>query len=247
MITEYVKADYRGYDRYDFSFAGRTGIVILPKTPRGDGAWVWRTEYLGAFDMVDAELLHRGWALVYYTVSYMYGSPEAIGLMHDFYRFVVPAFGLNAKCDMFGFSVGGLYAFNYACAYPESVLTLYLDAPVLDMRDWPCDERFADTGYAPCSAECLAQYKMTREEMFAQEHLQPVDRLYTLIHTGIPVVVVAGAADRTVDFRRNGRRLCDALYSAGYDYLEIVKENCDHHPHSLEDPTPVADFIASHR
>jgi hypothetical protein len=60
-------------------------------------------------------------------------------------------------------------------------------------------------------------------------------------------VLVAGDSDRVVEFCRNGRRLCDALYSAGYDYMEIVKPGCDHHPHSVDDPTPVADFIASHR
>lgn len=244
MINEFTLSEYHGFERKDFVFAGHNAVVIAPKAPRADGAWVWRAEFLGAFDTVDVELVRRGWYLVYYSISNMFGSPASVALMKAFYDFVVPAFGLNKKCDIFGFSRGGLYAFNFTCAHPGCVSTLYLDAPVLDMRDWPCDDRY-EGGFD--YLECPKQYGMTREEFLSRRDLHPVDRLYELMDTGVPVALVAGDSDRVVEFRRNGRRLCDALYSAGYDYMEIVKPGCDHHPHSVEDPTPVADFIASHR
>ena len=244
MIKEYTVSDYRGYDRIDFQFAGHNAVVIFPKEAREDKPWVWRAEFLGAFDSVDVEMLRRGWHLVYYSVSDMFGSPASVALMKGFYDFVVPAFGLNQKCDIFGFSRGGLYSFNFTCAHPDCVSVLYLDAPVLDMRDWPCDDRY-EGGFD--YLECPKQYGMTRDAFIAARDLQPVDRIYELMDTKVPVVLVAGDSDRVVEFRRNGRRLCDALYSAGYDYMEIVKPGCDHHPHSVEDPTPVADFIASHR
>ena len=244
MIHEYTKSEYHGFDRYDFTFAGHNAVVIFPKEARADGAWVWRAEFLGAFDSVDVELLRRGWYLAYYSVSDMYGNPASVALMKAFYDFAVPAFGLSKKCDIFGFSRGGLYAFNFTCTHPDCVSVLYLDAPVLDMRDWPCDDRYE--GHFDY-IECPKQYGMTREAFFARRDLQPVDRIYELMDTGVAVALVAGDSDVVVQFRRNGRRLCDALYSAGYDYMEIVKPGCDHHPHSVEDPTPVADFIASHR
>ena len=243
MIKEFKEGEYHGFRRMDFTFAGHNGVVIFPKEAKADKPWVWRAEFLGAFDSVDTELLRRGWHLVYYGVSNMFGNPESVGMMKRFYNFIVPEFGLSPKCDIFGFSRGGLYAFNFTCAYPDCVSVLYLDAPVLDMRDWPCDDRYAGSfDYL----ECPKQYHMTREEFFASR-VHPADRFDELLGTGVPVVLVAGDSDTVVLFRRNGSRLGGFLSAHGFDYLEIVKPGCDHHPHSIEDPTPVADFIASHR
>ena len=36
------------------------------------------------------------------------------------------------------------------------------------------------------------------------------------------------------------------MKACGYDCIVIIKPECGHHPHSLEDPTPVADFISKH-
>ena len=244
MIFEYTLSQYHGYERRDFSFTGHAATVIIPEKAREGTPWIWRAEFLGAFDSVDVELLRRGWHLVYYAVSNMFGSPASIAKMKHFYNFLVPEFGLSPKCDLFGFSRGGLYAFNFTCAYPECVSVLYLDAPVLDMRDWPCDARYAGSfDYE----ECPKQNGMTREAFFADDRLQPVDRVASLCKTGVPVLLIAGADDKTVQYRRNGQRLADALFSLGYDYMEIVKPGCDHHPHSIEDPAPAADFIERHR
>jgi len=243
-MISFTTEDYHGFEQRNFEYHGRSAAIAVPENVKEGRPWVWRAEFFGVFDTVDAELLRRGWHIVYYGISDMYGSPESVGLMRDFYDFITVEFGLDSKCDMFGFSRGGLYAFNYTCAYPDAVSTLYLDAPVLDMRDWPCgkghehEEGFLD---AP------RKYGMTKEAFLADRTLQPVDRMYELIDSKVPVIVVAGDADGVVDFRRNGRRLCDMLYSLGHDYMEIIKPGCDHHPHSLEDPIPVVEFIEKHR
>ncbi|MGM9626130.1 MAG: alpha/beta hydrolase family protein [Eubacteriales bacterium] len=243
MIHEYKISDYHGYERHDFVFAGHNAVLILPKEAREDKPWVWRAEFLGAFDTVDVEMLRRGWHLVYYGISDMFGNPESVALMKGFYDFIVPEAGLSAKCDIFGFSRGGLYAFNFTCAHPACVSTLYLDAPVLDMRDWPCDDRYEGSfDYL----ECPRQYHMTREQFIAS-HVHPVDRMEELLNTHVPVLLIAGDADRTVCFRKNGRRLSDFLCARGADYAEIVKPGCDHHPHSIADPRQAADFIERHR
>ena len=69
MIKEYTVSEYHGYERIDFPFAGHNAVVIFPKEAREDKPWVWRAEFLGAFDSVDVEMLRRGWYLVYYSVS----------------------------------------------------------------------------------------------------------------------------------------------------------------------------------
>ena len=53
MIKEYTVSDYRGYERIDFQFAGHNAVVIFPKEAREDKPWVWRAEFLGAFDSVE--------------------------------------------------------------------------------------------------------------------------------------------------------------------------------------------------
>ena len=82
-------------------------------------------------------MLQEGYFLLYYKVSDMYGCPQAVEYMRHFHTYVTKEFDLYPKPVLFGFSRGGLYAVNYAAAYPQEVDALYLDAPVLDIRSWP--------------------------------------------------------------------------------------------------------------
>ena len=118
-----------------FEFNGYEATVIIPEKP--NGKWVWKTEFLYAFDQAERALLAKGYTRVYYQISDKYGSPAAIRLMEEFYHFVVSKFHLDKKCVLFGFSRGGLYAFNFALAYPNFVDKVYLDAPVLNLKTWP--------------------------------------------------------------------------------------------------------------
>ena len=118
-------------------FNGREATIVRPENP--NGKWIWKTEFLYAFDKAEVELCKDGYTRVYYNVSNKYGSYQAVRLMHKFHSFIVKELDLDEKCFLFGFSRGGLYAFNYALTYPEYVEKVYLDAPVLDMRSWPWD------------------------------------------------------------------------------------------------------------
>ena len=74
----------------------------------------------------------------------------------------------------------------------------------------------------------------------------PLDNLKPIAKAGIPIVVVAGDSDKTVPFEENSKRL-EKLYRKLHGDIEvIVKEGCDHHPHSLEAPAPVVKFILNH-
>ena len=108
------------YDYYDsvenFSFNGYTATVIRPKNP--NGKWIWKTEFFYAFDQAEEALADDGYTRVYYQISNKYGSPEAVSLMESFYHEVTERYALDDKCILFGFSRGGLYAFNFALAHP---------------------------------------------------------------------------------------------------------------------------------
>ena len=214
-------------------FHGHTATVIRPENP--NGKWIWKTEFFYAFDQAEVALAERGYTRVYYSISDMYGSYRAVRLMHDFYHFIKKEFSLSEKCSLFGFSRGGLYAFNFALFYPEYVEKVYLDAPVLDMRSWPpVGSRERDEVYKEYSlnAETLATFGG-----------HPVENLAEFFSHGLPVLLVAGGADEVVPYPENGEKLVRYAKENGYPITCIVKPECGHHPHSLTDVTPIIEFI----
>ena len=46
--------------KIEFSLNGRDAVLICPDQPAPGMPWVWRAEFLGAFDYADRALLARG-------------------------------------------------------------------------------------------------------------------------------------------------------------------------------------------
>ncbi len=244
LIKDGKLLDFHGYEWRQFELDGREADVIFPKKPDPMKKWIWRAEFLDCgFDTVDVEMLNRGYYLVYYRVSDMYGCPESIELMKKFYDFLREEMGLDRKTILFGFSRGGLYSVNFALRYPALVRALYLDAPVLDIKSWP-GGLGVGLGAEREYEECLGIYGLNRSSVLTFRG-NPIDRLYELADLDIPVAVVAGDSDRDVPHMENCDRLLNVYTERGKKLLYILKEGCDHHPHSLEDPTPVCDFLVS--
>lgn len=236
-----VKSGWNGYLRIDFTVEGHNGLVIVPEKAAPGSPWVWRAEFFDAFAQADRALLEMGWHLAYYSVSDMYGCPEAVKFMHCFHDRLVRGFGLANKTVLFGFSRGGLYAFNYAAKYPDRVAALYLDAPVLDIRSWPGGfgtSKRADKEWA----ECLDAYGLT-EESAAGFHENPLDKTDIIKDAKIPVIVVVGDADIAAPIAENALILVERLRDMGGDFKLIVKPGVAHHPHSLDDPAPIVAFL----
>lgn len=238
-------SSWNTYERHDFRFDGRDVIIVTPRTSAVNNPWVWRAEFFGAFDYADRALLERGWHIAYYRVSNMYGCPRAILLMKQFHDYIVKRYNLSGKADLFGFSRGGLYASNYTLEYPGDVSTLYLDAPVLDIRSWP-----AGYGRGARSEnewkECMDLYGLT-EDTAKDFSGNPADRLDDLIRTLVPVVLVAGDSDEVVPYEENGKLLVDRFAKARAKIKAIVKKGVGHHPHSLENPEEIVSFIMENR
>ena len=216
-----------------FQFDGRDAIVVRPDNP--NGKWIWKTEFFDGFDKSEQALLGMGYTRVYYRVSDMYGSYHAVRLMHNFYLELMKRFDLNQKGALLGFSRGGLYAFNFALAYPEYVDKVYLDAPVLDLRTWPLPPRveyFQMLDEYPLDAETLKTFKG-----------HPVCNFEEYFKLGIPTMIVAGDADEAVPFEKNSALMIEYAENHGVDITYIIKPGCGHHPHGLEDNTPIIDFV----
>lgn len=226
-----------------FELDGHRCEVIAPDTPAEGRPFVFRTEFFHAFDTVDRALLARGYHLCYCNYSDEYGSPAAIEVFRTFHRYLTTWFGLSEKASLFGFSRGGLYAINYALAYPKAVACLYLDAPVVDLGSWPAG--FGTGCGSPDEwRDCYTRVIGVEDpkEAVHWRH-NPINRLPALAKLALPTLLIAGDSDRVVPYEENGALLEKAYREAGADITVILKKGCDHHPHSIEDPTPAVEFI----
>lgn len=221
---------------FNFSYQNHDATVILPQQPNGE--WIWKTEFLYAFDQAECALLDDGFTRVYYSVSDRYGSPHSIRLMHNFYQYVIKRFSLKPQSHLFGFSRGGLYAFNFALFYPEYVASIYLDAPVLDMKSWPLDDTIEQS-------QMLEEYTLNKATLPSFKD-NPINNLEEFFRLNIPLLIIAGAKDSLVSYNENTGALIDFCSQKNISINSIIKPECDHHPHSLEDVTPIINFIKSH-
>ncbi|MFA7673248.1 MAG: alpha/beta hydrolase [Clostridia bacterium] len=245
ILLENAKiSEYHGFKRYDFYLRGHLSVVICPNTPADSNKWIWRAEFLGAFDQVDVAMIEKGYYLVYYSISNMFGCPASIKAMKDFYDFAVNEMALSKKTVIFGFSRGGLYAVNFAAAYPAAVSSLYLDAPVLDLKSWPGGMGTGD-GSPNEFTGCLKIYGLDNESIKTFSD-NSIDKAAVLLENKIPVAIVAGDSDTTVPHLENCGRLAEYYRTHNGTYMYILKEGCGHHPHSLPDPSPVVDFLLQH-
>ena len=219
---------------YKFQFHGARAEVVVPENANGE--WVWKTEFFHAFEQAEVALFEKGYTRVYYQISDKFGSNDAGRLMRRFHKELLKRFSfLEEKPSLFGFSRGGLYAYNYALYYPECVKKLYLDAPVLNLRSWPWHKG------ANHDLFCK-EYNVNEQtcETFRGSH---VDTVAEFAEYDIPLLIVAGDKDATVPIEENTYVFDNYYKSIGKSFELIVKEGVGHHPHSLEDVTPIVEFI----
>ena len=236
-------AEWNGYEQLQFSVDGRDCLLVVPKTPAPGKPWIWRTEFFGHEPQVDIALLGQGFHVAYMDVQNMYGAPVALDHMDKFHAYLTQEFGLSPQTVLEGFSRGGLFAFNWAARNPAKVATIYVDAPVCDFKSWP-----GGKGNGKGSEEdwqrCLEVYGLTEEQGLAYK-LNPVDNLAPLAQAKIPILSVCGEADQVVPMDENTRLVEKRYKELGGEIVVIAKPNCDHHPHSLKDPTPIVEFVLS--
>lgn len=233
-----VRSNWQGYERYNFNFKERQASVVIPRQAAEGKPWIWRPAFFGAFPSVDLALLEQGYHLAYYALENEFANPASIKAGYAFYDYLVKFYDLSLQVVLEGFSRGGLYAINWALKYPTKLSCLYLDAPVCDVYSWPGQDSAE-------WQELLDKWQLGPDEL-DQFKANPVDHLEALTASRIPLVLVAGGKDKLVPFKQNGARVFKAYKAAGVEIKRILKRNGDHHPHSLENPTEIADFILLH-
>ncbi|MCY2963391.1 MAG: prolyl oligopeptidase family serine peptidase, partial [Planctomycetota bacterium] len=238
------RSTWFGFERLDFTVDGRNCLLIVPETPAEGSPWIWRTEFFGHEPQADRVLASKGFHVAYMDVQNMYGAPVALDHMDRFHEFLVKEFRLSSKPVLEGFSRGGLFSLNWAARNPTKVSCIYNDAPVCDFKSWP-----GGKGRGPGSKgdweQCLRVYGLT-EQQGLEYKLNPVDNLAPLAREKVPLLHVCGDADEVVPFDENTRLLADRYEKLGGPITVIAKPGVKHHPHSLQNPYAIVDFVLKH-
>ena len=113
---------------------------------------------------------------------------------------------------------------------------LYVDAPVCNIESWPSRKE------TKLWNDFLTEWKLTEADMKDFKG-NPIDCVEPVAEVRIPVIAVCGTADKVVPYEENFAIWKERYEKLGGNVKLILKEGCDHHPHSLENPTEIVDFI----
>jgi pimeloyl-ACP methyl ester carboxylesterase len=238
-------SDWNGYARHDFEVNGHPATVVVPKQVAPGSPWVWHGEFFGHKPAPDIALLGRGFHIAYLKVPDLLGSPKAVEHWNGFYRELTGRYGLAPKTALVGLSRGGLYCYNWASANPDKVACIYADAPVCDFKSWP-GGKGKGKGDPKNWARVLELWGFADEAAALAAKVNPVDRLAPLAQAGVPLLHVYGDADDVVPWDENTGLIAERYRALGGSITLIAKPGVGHHPHGLDDSTPIVEFIARH-
>ena len=241
---EGTQSEWHGFARFDFKVDNRSCILVIPKSAAEGRPWVWRARFFGHEPQADQALLEKGYHIAYCDVGGLYGNPKAVGHWDNFYAHMIGKYDLARKAALEGMSRGGLIIYNWASANPDKVVCLYGDAPVCDIRSWP-GGKGTGKGSEADWLRALTAYGLT-EETAIEFKGSPIDQLAPLAKARIPILHVVGDADLVVPIAENSNVIEKRYRELGGSMQVIHKPGVGHHPHALEDPTPIVDFIVTH-
>lgn len=232
----------------EFLFEGRQASVVFPKEGTKNGRLAVKLVYRDAFPQAaEIDLLKLGFHLCYVKSDNRWGTDEDLDRAARFIGFVTTKYKLQKRVVPIGMSCGGLMAIKLAAKYPEIISCLYLDAPVINYLSCPGCLGVAKREEIGIQMEELynALQIQSMSELIAYRQM-PLDQIPLLLQYKIPVVLVAGLADRVVPYHENGHYLQSAYEASEVDFECHLKPECDHHPHGLADNAPVIQFILTH-
>jgi len=236
---------FEPFKKREFEVSGRPVTIVCPQHPLDGLYWAWKGEFLDAFPGTELGLLRKGFYIVYLNFPDQFGSPAAVRKWNELYALLTGEYGFARKPALIGLSRGGLYCYQWAAANPDKVACIYGDAPVCDMRSWP-----GGKGKSPGSPadwqKMMAAFGFASEAEVLAYDQNPVDNLAPLAAARIPILHVYGDADELVPWEENTGVLEKRYKQLGGEITLIAKSGCGHHPHGLEDPKPIVDFILRH-
>lgn len=235
------KFNFHGYQGYEFENEGVACKVVKPAVEATGKPWMIRARFWGHEPQTDIDMLEHGFHVVYCDVADLYGSDKAVKRWNSFYKRMVKA-GFNRKVVLEGMSRGGLIVYNWAAQNPEKVACIYADAPVMDFKSWPMGKG-KSAGSTGDTKNLLSAYNFSSEAEAMAWKRNPIDCAPVIAKAKIPVIHVVGDADQVVPVAENTSIFEEQMKKLGASITVIHKPNVDHHPHSLNDPSPIVRFI----
>jgi pimeloyl-ACP methyl ester carboxylesterase len=235
------QSSFHSFVQHNFEIEGIACKVVIPNQVAAGNPWIWRARFWGHQPQTDIALLEKGFHVVYADVAGLFGSPDAVRRWDLFYDVLTQSHGFDKKAVLEGMSRGGLIVFNWASRNPEKVHCIYADAPVCDIKSWPGGKAGAEKQWQ----QCLDAYGLNEETARIFKG-NPVDNLEPLAKAGVPILVVVGDADDVVPVAENTAWVEKRYRELGGEITVIHKPGVGHHPHSLQDPKPIVDFIMQH-
>lgn len=238
--------DWHGFKSYQVETTdGKQLTIVTPHETRAGKPWVWHGEFFGHKPAPDIALLQRGFHIVYLRVPDLLGCPEAVRYWNTAYDLLITKYGFAKRCGLVGLSRGGLYCYNWAIANPDKVACIYGDAPVCDFKSWPGGKGMGKGSQRDWQL-ILKCYGFANDDAALAYQGNPVDSLAPLAEAKVPLLHVYGDADDVVPWQENTGLIADRYKALGGDITLIGKPGVGHHPHGLEDSTPIVDFLERH-
>jgi pimeloyl-ACP methyl ester carboxylesterase len=239
------KIDWHGFDRYDFVMdkqtlaitpfkapageqSGELGnsdqgqlrcVVIVPKQAAPDNPWSWRGVYWNHQPQAEVELLKRGFHIAYISVDPKPGPTTGLTM--------------NELMDQLGMSRAALTEWDAWYAYLTGQYGLSKKPAFLGMSRGGIFE-FSWGTANPDKVSCIYADNPGMER-------QAFQSLGDLARADVPVLQVCGTLDPMLGQYTSA---IEGIYQQfGGRISMMVKEGYAHHPHSLRNPKPIADFI----
>lgn len=232
--------EFYGYKVKEFEFEGKGAIIAFADEKNRTDKWLFKTEYFGAFPNMETEMLKRGYNVAHVDNETRWCRDTDTERQIRFAEFLEQEYKFNKKCVPVGMSCGGMQGIFFAAKVPDRVAALYLDAPVINFLSCPggVGRELTTIDYE----EFHRGRGMSLSELLSFRN-HPLDRFDELCGANIPIMLVCGDSDDTVPFNENGKLLYDYYKKHGKTITLILKKGADHHPHGLDDNSPIIDFI----
>jgi len=242
LIPDAKPFNFYGFQAFDFTFKNRNAKIVVPKHVAPGHPWIWRARFWGHEPQTDIAMLERGFHVVYCDVSELFGNKEALSVWNKYYLFLTRKCRLSKKSVMEGMSRGGIYIYRWAAKYPERVTAVYADAPVLDLKSWPGGKGRSEGSDADWET-FKKDFNLKTEKDALSFKGNPIDLTTKISSAGFPMLHVVGDADDIVPIDENTMLFEKGIKDKGGNIQVIHKPGVGHHPHSLQNPQPIVDFI----
>jgi pimeloyl-ACP methyl ester carboxylesterase len=245
LVFEGDKIDWHGFDRYDFVMdiqtlaitpfkapaseqSGDLGnsdkghlrcVVVVPKQAAPGNPWSWRGVYWNHQPQAEVELLKRGFHIAYISVDPKPSSSTELTM--------------DELMDELGMSSKALTEWDAWYAHLTGHYGLSKKPAFIGMSRGGIFEYMWGSAN-PDKVSCIYADNPGMEG-------EGFERLVDLARADVPILQVCGTIDPLLGQYTSA---IEAIYQQfGGRISMMVKEGYAHHPHSLRNPKPIADFI----